>query len=60
MERIICGNSNMHNITMEESEAGVSSRCTLKNPCNCCLMSLGRKKLKELIKSGDASLGDKE
>lgn len=50
MDRLVCGNSNMRNLTEEDIRNQRSSRCSLKDPCSCCLSRLGRIKLKELIK----------
>jgi len=52
-EKLVCGNSNMHDLTMEDHKNGISSRCTEENPCECCLIKLGKEKLSELIKKRD-------
>lgn len=53
-ERLVCGNSNMHPLTQEDYDNGMNSRCTEDNPCDGCLIRLGREELKRLIIERDA------
>lgn len=48
IEEIICGNSNMRNLTEEDRKKGRSHRCSMEDPCNGCIIRLGRIKFKEL------------
>jgi len=53
-DRIVCGNSNMHDVSVVAAANGVSSRCTEENPCSVCIGYLGRMKLIELIRERDS------
>jgi hypothetical protein len=51
MDRLVCGNSNMRNLTTEDRKNNRSHHCTEDDPCDCCLTHWGRIKLIEMIRS---------
>ena len=50
MSKLVCGNSNMRNLTKEDIKNNRSHRCSLEDPCNCCLIKLGREYFAKLNK----------